>query len=107
LGRLCLSACDRTYDEEWLGTLCDRLRQWVVGGVVRQILLTGVEPQEWSAAVRDVVANCSAQDGKASLESVEDGSNCRRTLHVQFHLTRDTCEVAEMIGKHYADHDSV
>jgi hypothetical protein len=72
-----------------------------------QILLAGVKSQERTAAVRVVVANRSAQNGKAGLESVEDGRQSRPALDVQLHLTRDTCEVAEMVGKHDANHDSV
>ncbi len=54
-----------------------------------------------------VVADRPAQHGIAGLERVEDRSLRRRTLDAEAHLALDARQVAQMIGKDDADHDSV
>lgn len=66
-----LAAGEGPYDEKRLRPGGDRGGQRDLWQFMRQILLTGEEPYEWSAFLRDVVADCPAQHGKAGLERIE------------------------------------
>jgi hypothetical protein len=72
-----------------------------------QILLAGEEPHERPASVRDVAADGAAQHRVDGLESVENRTLRRRTLHPHLYLFADARQRPQMLGEHDPDHGSV
>ena len=87
-----LPAGHSPHDEKRLGPYHDGVGQRGIRRCVGQILLTGEEPHERSALLRDVVADCPAQHRIAGFEGVENRALRRRTLDVQLHLAVDACQ---------------
>ena len=94
-------------DQQRLGSHRDRVGQGGVRPFVGQILLTGEEPHERSALLRDLVADRPAQPRIAGLERVEDRALRDRPLDVERHLVVDVRECPEMGWEDDADHGSV
>src|SRR5678816_2723639 len=78
-----LTTGHRANDEEWLGSTGDLARQRRVGQLVRPVLFTREESQEWPSLKRDVIANRSAQDWIPRFERVEDRALGDRTLDLE------------------------
>jgi len=57
--------------------------------------------------MRHRIADRAAQDGVASLERLEDGSQGHRSLEGEEHLALDFGERAQMGGENNADHGRV
>jgi len=70
-------------DDKGLRPGCDRIGQWVVRGLMGQILLAGEEPQKRPALVRDVIADGAAQHGIAGLKRIEHRALRDRTRDVE------------------------
>jgi hypothetical protein len=56
---------------------------------MRQVCLTGEEPYERTASLRDVIADCAAQHWIARLERVKDRTLGHLTLDADLELTVD------------------
>jgi hypothetical protein len=61
-----------------------------------QILPAGKEPDKRSALVYHLVTNCPPQHRVTGFERLEDGVLRDLTLHLQVHLTVDTCKCPQM-----------
>src|SRR4051794_15546129 len=81
-----LPAGDGADDQVGLGPAGDGVWEGGVGGLVGEVFLAGVEPQEGAAAVRDVVADRAAEDGVAGLQGVEHRALGRRAVDPEPHL---------------------
>src|SRR5262249_10028904 len=102
-----LSAGDRPDDEKGLRSRRDRVGQRSVGRLIRQVLLTGEEPQHRSAPPGDAVADCPPQHRIAGLQRVQDRTLCGRAVNGEMHLTVDVRQRPQMVGKHDSDHGRV
>src|SRR5437763_5633745 len=72
-----------------------------------QVLLTGEEPQERSALLRDVVADSPPQPWIAGFERVEDRALRHRSLDLQLHLAVHTRQRPQMCREHDSNHFSL
>lgn len=98
------TARDCADDQERLCAADDRFGQGCVRGLVREVLLAGEEPQEWSALLRLVVANGAAQDGILLFERIENRTLRDGAVDGERHLAVDLGVHAKMGGQHNADH---
>jgi hypothetical protein len=81
-----LAAGNGPYDDKGLRPRGDRIWQRGIWQLMGKVLLTGEEPQERTALLRDVIADRAAQRGIAGLECVKDRALRGRTLDVELHL---------------------
>ena len=95
----------RANDEEWLGSTRNLARQRRVGQLVRPVLFTRVESQEWTPLKRDVIANRSAEHRITSLERVENRPLRDWPDDLERHLIVHARERAEMHRQDHADHN--
>jgi hypothetical protein len=72
-----------------------------------QILLTGEEPQEWSALLCYVVADRSAQHRIARFEGVKNRALRSLTLNLELHFATNVRQCSQMCRKYDSDHVSV
>src|SRR4030095_3389106 len=102
-----LTTGHRANDEEWLGSTGALARQRRVGQLVRPVLFTREESQEWPSLKRHVIANRSAQDGILRFERVEDRALRDRSLDLERDLIVHARERAEMHRQYDTDHGNV
>src|SRR6185503_3058514 len=100
-----LTTGHRANDEEWLGSTRNLARQRRVGQLVRPVLFTRVESQEWTPLKRDVIANRSAEHRITSLERVENRPLRDWPDDLERHLIVHARERAEMHRQDHADHN--
>jgi len=72
-----------------------------------QIFLACEEPYEWTALLRDLIADGSAQHRIASLERVEDRTLRDRALNLERHFAGHIRQGPQMRRKNESDHRSV
>jgi len=101
------AASHRSDDHERLGPGQDGRRQRRARRLVRPILAAGKETDEGPALEGGGIADGSAKDGVAGLESIKDGRDGRRAGDFQFYLAVDAGERAEVEGQDDADHGRV
>lgn len=102
-----LATSYRAHDLEGLFSGGNLIGQRSVRRFMRQVLLTGVEPQERSALMGSVIANGSPQCGIARLESVDHCTLRDSPFDVEYDLTVDAGERPQVVRKHDANHDNV
>jgi hypothetical protein len=71
---------------------------------VRQIFLARKEAQEWTALLRNLVANRAPQHGVIRLQGIEQGSLCDRWLNLNLHFGSGVSQGAQMLWKHDSNH---
>lgn len=69
-----------------------------------QVLLTGEEPHEGSALLRDLVADRPPQHRIAGLERIEHRALRDLTLDIELHLAVQASQLAQMCRECDSDH---
>jgi hypothetical protein len=71
---------------------------------MRQVLFAGEKAEEWTALVRIVVSNRSAQHGIAGLERVQNRPERDFSIYFEFHVAANLNEGSEVWRQNDADH---
>jgi hypothetical protein len=69
-----------------------------------QILLAGEESQEWTALLRDLIADRPAQHGIAGLKRVEDRPQRDRAVKLKSYFAADVRQRSQMLRDYDSDH---
>src|ERR1044072_1315890 len=69
-----------------------------------KILLAGKEAHERPALLRDVIADCPAQNRVTPFERIEDGALGHRARNLELFFTVDFGQFLKVKGKRYANH---
>src|SRR5687768_15285785 len=93
------AAGHRADHDEGLVPCEDEVRQWSVGRSVREVLFAGEEAYERAALLRTDVAHGAPQHRVLGLERVEDRLLRRLTVEVDFDLSVDLGERAQVRGE--------
>ena len=81
--------------------------QWSIWELMGKIFLAGEKPQEWTAPLRNVVANQAAQHRILCLECVKHRALCGLTRDMKFDLAACVRQRAQMSREDEPDHGSV
>src|SRR5437588_1644584 len=81
----------------------DRIGQWGIRRLMRQILLAGEEAQERPALLRDLVADRPAQHRIAGLKRVENRPQRDRAVELELHLAANVRQRSQMLRKNDSD----
>jgi len=102
-----LAASHGPHDQKWLCAHRDRVGQRGIRWFMRQIPLTGEEPNERPALVRDVVADRPAQHRILGFQCVQDRAQRRRPFNPELDLFADARQHPQMMREYDSDHGRV
>src|SRR5436309_1496012 len=100
----CSASGNRTNDDKWLFSGCDRLGQRCVRRLVGKVLLTGEEAQKRTALKSAMISYGAAEHGITGLQRIEDRTLGDRSLDLEYEFGADVRQISEMIGKDQANH---
>lgn len=99
-----LSACDCPDYEERLRPRGDRIGQWSVWRLVREVFFAGEEAKKRAALLRPVVTNRATQHGIASLKRIQHRALGHWRSDVKFHFVAHLGKHSQMLRQYDSNH---